>query len=120
MGGIGVPENAGYPYANDEPQEIKELPNYLTQDIIWLCLCIYAHIAECNHDHETERKLRGFQRFIKEQGKISREPARGANNNSQICAGSENPAESAAPDWPIKDLNRNCLLATYPPALKNS
>ena len=119
-GVIGALENAGHPHANVESQGIKELPNYLTQDIIWLCLCIYAHVAECNHDHETEQKLRGFQQFIKEQMKISQEPTRGPNNNSLACAGSENLVESAAPEWPIKDLNRNCLLATYPPALKNS
>jgi len=119
-GVIGALENAGHPHANVESQGIKELPNYLTQDIVWLCLCIYAHVAECNHDHETEQKLRGFQQFIKEQMKISQEPTRGPNNNSLACAGSENLVESAAPEWPIKDLNRNCLLATYPPALKNS
>jgi hypothetical protein len=119
-GVIGALENAGHPHANVGSQGIKELPNYLTQDIVWLCLCIYAHVAECNHDHETEQKLRGFQQFIKEQMKISQEPTRGPNNNSLACAGSENLVESAAPEWPIKDLNRNCLLATYPPALKNS
>jgi hypothetical protein len=117
---IGVPENAGHPHANDEPQGIKELPNYLTQDIVWLCLCIYTHIAECNHDYEIEKKLKDFQQFIKHKRIEPQRPLGDPICESQPCAESENPAESAALEWPIKDLNRNCLLETYPPALKNS
>ena len=119
-GVIGVPENAGHPHANDEPQGIKELPNYLTQDIVWLCLCIYAHIAECNHDCESEKKLKDFLQFIKHQGAEPQRPPVDPNGESQPCAESESPAESAAPEWPIKDVNRNCLLATYQLALTNS
>ena len=119
-GVIGVPENAGHPHANDEPQGIKELPNYITQDIVWLCLCIYAHIAECNHDCESEKKMKDFLQFIKHQGTESQRPPGDPNGESQPCAESESPAESAAPEWPIKDVSRNCLLATYPPALENA
>jgi hypothetical protein len=119
-GVIGALENAGHPHANVESQGIKELPNYLTQDIVWLCLCIYAHVAECNHDHETEQKLKDFQQFIMHKRIEPQRPPGDPIGESQPCAESENPAESAALEWPIKDLNRNCLLATYPPALKNS
>ncbi len=114
------PANARISQANDELQSKQDLPCYLTQDLIWLCLCIYTHIAECNHDYESEKKLMDFQEFIKHHGIEPQRPLGDPIGESQPCAESENPAESAAPEWPIKDLNRNCLLATYPPALKNS
>jgi len=114
------PANARISQANDELQSKQDLPYYLTQDLIWLCLCIYTHIAECNHDYESEKKLMDFQEFIKHYGIEPQRPLGDPIGESQPCAESENPAESAAPEWPIKDLNRNCLLATYPPALKNS
>ena len=119
-GVIGALENAGHPHANVESQGIKELPNYLTQDIVWLCLCIYAHVAECNHDCESEEKLKDFLQFIKHQGTEPQLPPVDPNGESQPCAESESPAESAASEWPIKDVNRNCLLATYQLTLTNS
>jgi len=114
------PANASISQANDELQASQDLPNYLTQDLVWLCVCICAHIADCNHDHETEQKLRDFQQFIKKQGKISQEPTRGPNNTSQPCSESDDPAEFSPPEWPIKDVSRNCLLASYLPVLKNA
>ena len=114
------PANASISQAIDELQAMQGLPNYLTQDIIWLCVCIYAHIAECNHDHETEQKLKDFQQFIKEQGREPQGPHTDPNGESQPCAGSESPALFEAPVWPIKDVNRNCLLASYLPALINA
>ncbi len=92
---------------------MQDLPNYLTQDIVWLCVCIYAHIAECNHDHETEHKLKDFRQFIKEQGKRSQELTRGPNNTSQLCSEFEDLAEFSPPEWPIRDVSRNCFLESY-------
>jgi hypothetical protein len=114
------PANASISQAIDELRAKQDLPNHLTQDIVWLCVCIYAHIAECNHDHETEQKLKDFQQFIKEQGREPQGPPIDPNGYSHSCAESENPAKSGAPQWPIKDVNRNCLLASYLPALKNA
>jgi hypothetical protein len=103
-----------------EPQVIQYLPGYLTADIIWLCVCIYAHIAEFNHDHESKNELKHFQQFIKDYGRESQEPLGDLTGDSQPCAGSANRAESAAPEWPIKVVDRNCFLAVYPPAVKNA
>ena len=114
------PANTSIPQAIDELQAKQDLPSHLTQDIVWLCVCIYAHIAEFNHDHETEQKLKDFQQFIKEQGKEPQGPPIDPNGDSQPCTESENLTKSEAPEWPIKDVNRNCLLASYLPALKNA
>jgi hypothetical protein len=114
------PPNPGNSQSNDGAQIGQTLPGYLTQDLIWLCVCIYAHIAKCNHDQETEMKLKDFQQFIKEQRKKSQEPPVCPNNNSQPCAGSENLAESASPEWPIKDVERNCLLKAFLLGLNNA
>ena len=114
------PANASISQVIDELQAMQGLPNYLTQDIVWLCVCIYAHIAECNHDHETEQKLKDFQQFIKKQGREPQGPQTDPNGESQPCAGSESPALFEAPVWPIKDVNGNCLLASYLPALINA
>jgi len=114
------PAHASIPQAIDELQAKQDLPNHLTQDIVWLCVCIYVHIAECNHDHESEQKLRDFQKFIKEQGKISQAHIRGPNNSSQPSSASDDPPEFSPSEWPIKDINRNCLLAAYLSALQNA
>jgi hypothetical protein len=63
----GSPVNTGNTQSIQESVAIPELPSYLTQDLIWLCVCLYIHIAKCNHDHETEQKLKVFQRFIRDQ-----------------------------------------------------
>jgi len=114
------PANTSIFQANYELQAKQDLPSHLTQDIVWLCVCIYAHIAEFNHDHETEQKLKDFQQFIKEQGREPQGPPIDPNGDSQPCTESENLTKSEAPEWPIKDVNRNCLLASYLPALKNA
>jgi hypothetical protein len=107
------PPNAGNSQSNDEARIVQALPSYFTQDLIWLCVCLYIHIAKCNHDQETETRLNGFQQFIKEQGTKSKESTGGPNNNNQPCAGTDNLAESAAPEWPIKDVKRDCLLKAF-------
>jgi hypothetical protein len=108
-----IPRNVGNLQSNDELQIVQALPSYLTQDLIWLCVCLYIHIAKCNHDQETEMRLKRFQQFIKEQGTKSKESTGGPNNNNQPCAGTDNLAESAAPEWPIKDVERDCLLKAF-------
>ena len=92
----------------------RELPNYLTQDLIWLSLCLYAHIAECNHDLETKTHLNNFQDFIKSQREILLQATAVIQHvDRQPCPESNNTAESAALEWPIKDVNRSCLLTAF-------
>jgi len=111
--GTGNPENTGNTQSNDEAVAIPELPSYLTQDLIWLSVCLYTHIAECNHDTKTKEKLKGFQEFIKRQGDGLQAPAVTQTGDSQPCPESDNTAESAALEWPIKDVNRSCLLTAF-------
>ena len=108
-----VPPNAGNSQSNDEARIVKDLPSYLTQDLIWLCVCLYVHIAKCNHDQEAEQKLKEFQQFIRDQGSDSKGPTGDPNDGKQPCVESGDPAESAVSEWPIKDVQRNCLLTTF-------
>jgi hypothetical protein len=114
-GGVNeVPQNAGNSQSNDEPQIVKALPSYLTQDLIWLCVCLYVHIAKCNHDKESEDALKDFQQFIKDQGKESKGSPAGPNGEDPSCAESDDPAVFTAPEWPIKRFSsRNCLLKAF-------
>ena len=108
-----VPPNAGNSQSNDEPQIVKALPSYLTQDLIWLCVCLYVHIAKCNHDQETEQKLKELQQFIRVQGKDSQGPTGDQNDGNQPGVEFDKPAESAVSEWPIKDVEHNCLLTAF-------
>ena len=105
--------DAGISQSNDGAQIVQALPSYLTQDLIWLCVCLYVHIAKCNHDQETEQKLKEFQQFIRDQGKDSKGYTGDPNDGKQPGVESENLAESAAPEWPIQDVERNCLLKAF-------
>jgi hypothetical protein len=110
---IGVPLSASHSQANEELQANQNLPSYLTQDLIWLCVCLYVHIAKCNHDQETEKKLKEFQQFIRDQGKDSKGPTGDQNDGKQPGVESEMSAEPAISEWPIKDVERNCLLTAF-------
>jgi hypothetical protein len=111
--GTGSSLNTGNTQSIQEAVAIPELPSYLTQDLIWLCVCLYVHIAKCNHDQETEQKLKELQQFIKGQGSDSKGPTGDPNDGKQPCVESGDPAESAVSEWPIKDVQRNCLLTTF-------
>jgi len=110
---IGDPPNPGKLQSNGEAEASMDLPSYLTQDLIWLCVCLYIHIAKCNHDQETEQKLKVFQRFIKDQEKLSKGHIVDPNDGKQPCVESDMLAESAVSEWPIKDVERNCLLTAF-------
>jgi predicted ATPase len=112
-GDIGAPMIAGHWQANEVQQVNQDLPSYLTQDLIWLCVCLYVHIANCNHDKETEQKLKEFQQFIRDQGKDSKGPTVDANDGMQPCVESGSLAKHAVSEWPIKDVQRNCLLKAF-------
>ena len=111
--GTGNPENTGNTQSNAEAVAIPELPSYLTQDLIWLSVCLYTHIAECNHDTKTKEELKVFQEFIKRQEVVPQAPAVIQAGDSQPCPESDNTAESAALEWPIKEVDRSCLLTAF-------
>jgi hypothetical protein len=108
-----ISSNVGNSQTNDEPQIVIDLPSYLTQDLIWLCVCLYIHIANCNHDQEAEQKLKEFQRFIRDQWKDSKGLTGDPNDGKQPGVESDKPAESAVSEWPIKDVERHCLLTAF-------
>ncbi len=107
------PPNAGILQPIVGAQIVQALPSYLTQDLIWLCVCLYIHIAKCNHDQETERKLKEFQQFIRYPGNGSKGPKGDPNDGKQPCVESYVQAETVVSKWPIKDVERTCLLTAF-------
>lgn len=108
------PPSAGNSQSNDVARIVKALPSYLTQDLIWLCVCLYIHIAKCNHDEESEQALNGFKEFIRDQGKESQESPGGLNGGNLSSADSVDPLVFTAPEWPIQNVSsRNCLLTVF-------
>jgi hypothetical protein len=82
----------------------EQLPMYLTHDLLWLCTCIYLHIAECNHHESVARQLRDFQQHLREWHQLSPAP-------SSCPSGAEGQEES----WPIHNpSDRRCPLTTPP------
>jgi hypothetical protein len=79
-------------------QESPQLPPYLNQDLIWLCLVIFCHIAKHNHDTVIETHLNQLKDWIQSE----HEPK---------------PLPAAMPAWPIpnpsKDDPRPCLLTQF-------
>jgi len=113
-GDIGIPTFAGHSQANEELRANQNLPSYLTHDLIWLCVCIYSHVAKCNHDKESEEALNGFQQFIWDQGMESQGTPGGPNGDNLSCSESDDLSVYTAPEWPIKNVNsRNCLLKAF-------
>ena len=108
------PPSAGNSQSNDVARIVKALPSYLTQDLIWLCVCLYIHIAKCSHDEESEQALNGFKEFIRDQGKESQESPGGLNGGNLSSADSVDPLVFTAPEWPIQNVSsRNCLLTVF-------
>jgi hypothetical protein len=94
--------------------EAAHIPDYLTRDLIWLCVCIYAHVAKCNLDKESEEALNIFQRFIKGQGKEFQWSPGDPNSANPSCSESDDLSVYTAPEWPIKNVSsRNCLLKAF-------
>jgi hypothetical protein len=86
------------PEAGDS--SVVELPPYLTHDLLWLCTCIYRHIAACNYHKEVDRRLIYFRDRLREL--------------HQSVHPSASDSQSSGPEsegWPIHDaLNRRCPL----------
>jgi hypothetical protein len=99
---FGKSSDSETPDASDTT--VNELPMYLTHDLLWLCTCIYLHIAECNHHTSVARQLRDFQQHLREWHQLN--PA-----SSSLPSGAEGQEES----WPIHNpSDRRCPLMTPP------
>jgi hypothetical protein len=104
-----------------ESVQVSDLPSYLNQDLIWLCVCIYSHVAKCNHDKDSEEALNGFQHFIMDQGKECQGSPGGPNGDNLSFTESVDPPVFTAPEWPIQNVSsRNCLLKAFLLRLNNA
>jgi hypothetical protein len=81
--------------------DLRLIPEFITQDIVWLCVVLFAHIAQANHDHDTAGCLRDFQNWIMRY-------SAGAQQVQEIAAfaGSSHvdqpaPDRKFPPEWPL-------------------
>jgi len=105
-----------------ESIKVTDRPDYFTQDLTWLCVLIFSHIASCNHDTVAKGDLYEFKNFIERQYPIQDQVCQ--ENVEVLNERNENPEESsqwsdALPGpWPIPDprkceTSRNCLLTAF-------
>ena len=120
------------PINSTESIQADDLPDYLTQDLVWLCILLYIHIAGCNYDKNTENHLKELQGHIENQvtkseldpvGKQVHDLAPNVVNNSM--AETIDQAETIPNPWPIpipKDntSSRSCLLKNFSPSVSQS
>lgn len=104
----------------------KELPPYLTQDLIWVCLTIFCHIAKANQDENIYRNLTEFRDWIRKRPALHSDSAYAQDNvTSSVSATTAAPSTpSAADHWPIPDPatqgSRDCLLREFLDCRHNS
>jgi hypothetical protein len=93
---------------------IPPLPKYITQDIIWLCVVVFAHIAKANHDEKAAAELQRFKEWIISFSTNSG-PTETATDAPEIRLSADEAASSPhhPPEWPIK-------LPSNPPADEES
>jgi hypothetical protein len=105
-----------------ESIQSNDLPEYYTQDLIWLCVLIFSHIASCNHDTVAEGDLNKFKKFIERQCPIQdqayQEPVQVLNESNENPEESSHGSEASPGPWPIPDprkceTSRNCLLTAF-------
>ena len=114
------------PVNSAESIQADDLPDYLTQDLLWLCILVYIHIAGCNYDKNTENDLKELQGHIENQvtkseldpvGEQVPDLAPNIDNNS--IAGPIDQPETTPNPWPIpigKTNSRSCLLKNFSPS----
>lgn len=96
---LGESSDRETPDASDAT--VNELPMYLTHDLLWLCACIYRHVADCNHHESVVNQLRDFQQYLRQW-----------HQPSSLPSGEEGEADG----WPIHDpSDRRCPLTTTSP-----
>jgi hypothetical protein len=112
------------PANTGESIQANDLPDYFTQDLIWLCVLLYSHIASCNHDTDAEYCLKEFKQFIQRQDCIQvqdqacQAPSTVQNENNENPQQSDHVPEALPDPWPIPDPNkvatsRTCLLTAF-------
>jgi hypothetical protein len=110
------------PANTGESIQSNDLPEYYTQDLIWLCVLIFSHIASCNHDTVAEGDLNKFKKFIERQCPIQdqayQEPVQVLNESNENPEESSHGSEASPGPWPIPDprkceTSRNCLLTAF-------
>ena len=85
---------------------VDELRPFLAHDLLWLCICIYRHIAGCNHHQEEARNLSDFRDRLRE-----------LHNSVHPSASGSQSAEPKSDGWPIRDASdRRCPLTIYLPS----
>jgi hypothetical protein len=114
------------PVNSAESIQTDDLPDYLTQDLLWLCILLYIHIAGCNYDKNTENDLKELQGHIENQVTKSELESVGEQvpdltpnvvNNSM--AETIDQAETIPNRWPIpldNTSSRSCLLKNFSPS----
>jgi len=114
------------PINSTESIQTEDLPDHLTQDLIWLCILLYIHIAGCNYDKNTENLLKELQGHIENQvtkselesvGEQVHDLAPNVVNNSM--ANTIDQAETIPNRWPIpldNTSSRSCLLKNFSPS----
>jgi hypothetical protein len=112
------------PANNCESIQANDLPDYFTQDLIWLCVLLYSHVASCNHDIDAESGLKEFNQFIQRQD-CSQVPDHSCQAPSTVQdENNEDPQQSGlepevlSDPWPIPDpskvaTSRTCLLTAF-------
>jgi hypothetical protein len=113
---------ASNPAYTGESIKATDLPDYFTQDLIWLCVLIFSHIASCNHDTIAEGDLNEFKQFIENQYPIldlaCQEFVEVLNESNENPEESSQWSEALPSPWPIPDpgkceTSRNCLLTAF-------
>ena len=91
--------------SEDASKAAPSLPDYMTRDLIWLCTCIYSHIAQCNHHQEAHRQLSNLREWML--------PSKDSHSESLPTECGE-PADARLDAWPshLPDA-RDCVLQSY-------
>jgi hypothetical protein len=112
------------PANNCESIQANDLPDYFTQDLIWLCVLLYSHVASCNHDTDADSGLKEFNQFIQRQDcsqvpdQSCQAPSTVQDENNEDPQQSDLGPEVLSDPWPIPDpskvaTSRTCLLTAF-------
>jgi len=97
---------------NVENEQSQQLPPYLNQDLIWLCVVIFAHVARLNHDDAVANSLDAFKTWIK-----IKHASKTLSNSDTPSADRHEPNHEHSEIWPIPDpsspYSQDCLLSQY-------
>ncbi|MFN7899896.1 MAG: hypothetical protein ACK5N0_09580 [Synechococcaceae cyanobacterium] len=90
----------------DASKAAPSLPSYLTRDLVWLCTCIYTHIAQCNHHTEVHGKLHELRQWMQHLNASNPESSSPTDGGETAAAKPEK--------WPTHNPgDRECVLHAY-------